>query len=223
MNQTMNQTMNPVKFRILSDLHLEFYEKTKDLFSNIVLTNQDCESYLILAGDIGYPLTQKNAVNHGSTTNTTRLSGLYIDLLNYFKSKFKGVILVAGNHEYYECRCLGINPNAVDVALYDICQATGVIFLQKDSVQIEPGLWVHGCTLFSDVTFADSQQMNDVSNIASRDTIVNIHKDHMNWLCNTLGISGPVYKNADSKSNKLLSNKLPPLTFNNKFLPSADH
>ena len=50
---------NMVKFRIMSDLHLEFYTRVSQLERHIQWTDDDKNCHLILAGDIGNPLTAK--------------------------------------------------------------------------------------------------------------------------------------------------------------------
>ena len=173
-------------FRLLSDLHLEFYDgKLRGLISRIQFTDKDKDCYLILAGDIGYPVRPRNPkylpVQDVSTSKQQKISGLYGELLTFFRSKFKGVILVPGNHEYYLCHANQVSMNEVDDIIRSVCDKVGVIFLQKSQVVID-NVIVYGCTLFSEVTHEDSLRMNDIHKITSRHYIVQTHREHSTWL-----------------------------------------
>lgn len=69
-----------MQIQIFSDIHLEFYKKIEN-FPIFPITAE----YLILAGDIGYPEQQ-----------------IYKDFLKKVSESFKKVIIIAGNHEYYQ-------------------------------------------------------------------------------------------------------------------------
>ena len=69
--------------RILSDIHLELRNYIpKDIFPEKI--NSGIEEVLILAGDIGDPF-----------------SNIYKEFLTLCRSTFSFVIVVAGNHEFY--------------------------------------------------------------------------------------------------------------------------
>jgi len=68
------------KIRLLSDLHLEWYSDQGDSFINSLETDE--EEILVLAGDI---------------TSWNRIEAV----LTQFCAKFKEVVYVLGNHEYY--------------------------------------------------------------------------------------------------------------------------
>ena len=84
---------------MISDLHLEFHptinnlsdlsSKVPSLFEGINNPNkgQTRDIILILAGDVGYP-TEKN----------------YWNFIEDCASKYKHVIYICGNHEYYNDR-----------------------------------------------------------------------------------------------------------------------
>ncbi len=86
-----------MKLHLISDLHLEFHPninnlsdlslKVPSLFEGINNPNkgQTRDIILILAGDIGYP-TEKN----------------YWNFIEDCASKYKHVIYICGNHEYYD-------------------------------------------------------------------------------------------------------------------------
>lgn len=197
---TPTRGLNKVQFRILSDLHLEFYTTPDELLQRIIFTDDDQNSYLILAGDIGYPVRYHKAVPFpgGKTlsrvhfkqrkTAGTQPNPQYEELLNKLRPKFKGVILVSGNHEYYYCVDNRISMGDMDTVLEQICERSDVIFLQKRTVILDH-IYIHGCTLFSNVTPRDSEKMHDTTYVANRDTIINTHVDHINWLTSALKVS----------------------------------
>ena len=100
--------------RYMSDLHLEIADMEDVCAGGDVL---------VLAGDI----TAKNRV----------------DWINTAAEKFKDVIYIAGNHEYY-----GGNMDSVERHL-DEDTADNVHFLNNQSVTID-GHTFHGCTLWTD-------------------------------------------------------------------------
>lgn len=65
-----------MKFQLLSDIHLEYYNETPDI--PVKAEN------LILAGDVGYPNTDT-----------------YVNFMEEMVNKFDRVFYVPGNHEYY--------------------------------------------------------------------------------------------------------------------------
>lgn len=102
---------NKLTFYCISDLHLEYYDSANDLYDKIrhFLPNVDI---LILAGDIGQPLF-KNGHN-------------YRELLKLFKKRYEHVILVPGNHEYYQisewmCRTTIMRQKYLN-QMYQLCK-----------------------------------------------------------------------------------------------------
>jgi hypothetical protein len=191
-----------VRFRLLSDLHLEFYttvDPVASLMERITFTDQDQHSYLILAGDIGYPVRYCKAKPYINGENIMRWHKMqrkkagtkpnpqYEELLNKLRPKFKGIILVPGNHEYYRCVDNSITMADVDTVLEEMCQRTDVIFLQKRTVTIGQ-VAVHGCTLFSNVTVDDATKMNDTY-IARQEVLVKTYLDHLAWLTTALNVT----------------------------------
>lgn len=69
-----------MKLRVLSDIHLEFYEYEHEFIYKFM---PDC--VLILAGDIGDPT-----------------SSLYKRFVTEISKFYERVIIIAGNHEYYQ-------------------------------------------------------------------------------------------------------------------------
>lgn len=142
---TQEVKQNP-RIYCISDLHVEHYASLKSFMEVLEKIRLPTAEFLILAGDICDPL--KRAVE-------------YIELLTYFKKKYKNVILVAGNHEYYSCK---YNISQVVTALKSIAEATGVVFLNRNVAVID-GIRFIGATLWSAIDKSAFDQMNDKQNV----------------------------------------------------------
>jgi predicted phosphodiesterase len=160
--------MEMPKVYCISDLHLEFYTETSQLLNE--LSFMPDADILILAGDIGY------------VTDAHR--DRYVSLLMHFKSKYKHVIFVAGNHEYYTSK----NYDRVTITneLYKIAQETGTIFLEKDTVTID-GIKFYGTTLWTAIDKPATKMMADFDN-AFKDQYDYLGEfvDSTRWLNNSL-------------------------------------
>jgi predicted phosphodiesterase len=186
------------RFHLLSDLHTEFSKITKlsqicklqtkhNISTNEVLPYvpnmaENKNITLLLAGDIG----QYNTTN-------------YLSFIRDCAECYKGVILVTGNHEYYNSfpqhdmkYTIPFIDNAIQHNLLDL---PNVHFLQKSCVDVH-GVKIVGCTLWSHIphnhkTFVE-QSMNDYEYIESDNGALtvydtdNIHKDHAKWLYEVL-------------------------------------
>lgn len=169
-----------VKFRIMSDLHLEFYKRPIKLLNQIKFTEDDINSYLILAGDIGIPI--KRVKNRKYSLDDRKINQNYVEFLSLIRKKFKGVIMITGNHEYYKCLESGLSMSDIDEIIKEICLDLDIIFLQKEFVLIED-IKIYGCTLFSDISREDSLVMNDYNFITNNyQETKKIFKEHFNWL-----------------------------------------
>ncbi len=113
-----------IQLQCASDLHLE---RRSSRFLQLLKPSGDI---LILAGDIGYPGRK-----------------IYGQFLHWCSLKFKFVVLVPGNHEYY-----GSSVPKVNKILKQLCQKYGVYFLEKDILEIsELGIVILGTTLWSNI------------------------------------------------------------------------
>lgn len=150
----------------LSDLHLCYYASSRHLF-DVLKPRLPEADVLVLAGDIGYPLGEKYKTN-------------YVDMLNLFKEKYKHVILVPGNHEYYCCK--DYDRNEAFESLRDICKTTDVTLLEKSSITIGDIKFL-GTTLWSAVDKPTFKKMND-SNLVFNNHISYIEEfvDSFRWL-----------------------------------------
>lgn len=165
------------KFRILSDTHLEFYKHVRSLERYIQWSDEDKDSHLIVAGDIGLPLPRRKKKGPAPY----RPHQHYVDFMKMLRSRFLSVTIITGNHEYYICQSHNISMERVDGKMREIAELSGVNFLQCSSIEIE-GVTIHGATLFSNISPEHGFEMNDTIKIDSREVIVAKHFEHLKWL-----------------------------------------
>lgn len=158
-----------MKLRIISDIHVNFYEnelpvieKLNRYFKNIDYDNE----ILIIAGDVGIANEDK-----------------YIEVLKFIRSKFKYIILVPGNHEFYT----HTNQHKINDDLANLCEKLGIEYLNKDTVELFGYTFV-GCTLWSDLNQKYWYSMNPLiyTCFKSYESFVSTHKNHVEWLDKTL-------------------------------------
>jgi Icc-related predicted phosphoesterase len=162
------------KFRVLSDLHVEFYASPKYLQAKLNKLYPDIEEdeILIVAGDLGVAGTGKK----GAALNPE-----YQSMLEYFAKKWNTVILVPGNHEYYD-RDKSVCLEDVDAMIEKTCKKLGITFLNKNYVEIKNHV-ILGCTLWSEATKEAYKGMNDnLKAILSHDELLKVHCEHYVWL-----------------------------------------
>jgi Icc-related predicted phosphoesterase len=172
------------KLRVLSDLHVEFYASPKYLQAKLNKLYPDIEEdeILIIAGDLGVAGTGKP----GTTLNPE-----YQSMLEYFAKKWNTVILVPGNHEYYD-RHKDVSLNSVDAMIEKECKKLGITFLNKNYVDIKvpngsekffESYRILGCTLWSEATKEAYKGMNDrLKAILNHDELLKVHHEHCVWL-----------------------------------------
>lgn len=111
-----------MKLRILSNLHFEFHRDQGRGFVNAL--HVDPEEILILAGDLATPK-------------------LLPDALHLLCQRFRQVVFVAGNHEYY-----GRSPDEVhDFLNNSVAQHANLHWLESSSITIEGQRFI-GATLW---------------------------------------------------------------------------
>ena len=148
-----------MKFRVVSDLHLEFRH---DYLNRYTLPSlpEDKETMLLLAGDIGLlgePRTYRDFMIHSS-------------------KQFKGIFWIAGNHCYYHSN---IDMRNVKMAIDDLALPniyTDLHILKEEKIAII------GDTLWTDFEredpasiFIANRGMNDFNNIATGNGVRSQH------------------------------------------------
>lgn len=153
-----------LKIQYASDLHLEFRRAPPRLVPVAPI--------LVLAGDIGNPTEP-----------------IYRTFLQECARKWRDVVVVAGNHEFYNKRDASKwLPDTVEERLA-ACRAAAetagdnVHFLERDRVTLD-GLAFLGCTLWSDVTGVEARierGMNDCRMICAEGERVARAEDLKTW------------------------------------------
>jgi len=128
----MESTHNYLQIQILSDTHLEFFEKEVKSISELPAPLKDIPRnapVLALIGDIGNPFSQ-----------------LYDDFVSEMSKKFDLVLIVAGNHEYYFGEI-----SDVDKKIEEICSQFGnVHYLQRKKIEYNDVV-ILGATLWTNI------------------------------------------------------------------------
>lgn len=126
--------VNKIFIREISDLHLEFevYNNSKrhypDRYFSLPVLDTDSETVLILAGDIA--LIDRPY--------------MYVPMLEEMSTRFKAVIYVCGNHEFYH-----YSVKSGYHKLRQEIQHTGTFLLQNDKIKIDDVTFI-GATLWTD-------------------------------------------------------------------------
>ena len=159
---------------VISDVHFDYRE---NIYSNEIIAalfeKDTSQRILIIAGDLGSPL-QEN----------------YFDFLAKCSAKWKHVLLVAGNHEYYNE--FGLSMEKIESIIRSGTEKMpNVIFLQKSSVIID-GIRYLGCTLWSQIDLEKAEilerTVRDFSRIyvkrmrMTAEKMLRLHLDHLSWL-----------------------------------------
>ncbi len=143
--------MTSISIYGISDIHTENYKTLEDLPLSLPKAN-----ILILAGDIGNPRF---------------FPEIYEKFLETVRPNYEKIILVAGNHEYYnvsdEKKTTLQNFTETHRALKNICDKHNVIFLNRDTVIIN-GVMFIGCTLWSNINMKAFELMNESDTVFTR-------------------------------------------------------
>uniref|UniRef100_A0A6B2L5M9 Calcineurin-like phosphoesterase domain-containing protein n=1 Tax=Arcella intermedia TaxID=1963864 RepID=A0A6B2L5M9_9EUKA len=148
--------------QVASDIHIEFYpdfESTKSII-------KPSAPVLALCGDIGSPLLPN-----------------YEQFLLYQADKFKLVLVLTGNHEYYNMPNQRATMSEIDKSIEAICKKRGNIhFMNKKKIEIE-GYDILGCTLWGVIPKSERQKMVNVLNdfnLIYVDKTTRFSPDHFN-------------------------------------------
>jgi predicted phosphodiesterase len=184
-----------MKVRVISDLHVEFYSSAFYLKSKLDKMFKDDEitddEILIIAGDLGVAGSGKeNSMNPE-----------YKYMLEYFSKKWKNVILIPGNHEYYD-RDKSRSLDEIDTMIDKECKKLGITFLNKNYIILKESkegpfeskdnvaqdrYAILGCTLWSEATKEAYLNMNDrLKAVLSHKELLQTHNMHKTWLQKTL-------------------------------------
>lgn len=146
-----------VKVNYISDLHIEFIKGEPKFEKRFPFKDGEI---LCLAGDIGYP-------QHDN----------YKRFLKYCSDKFKYVVLIAGNHEYYMKQSI----EETNKMISDICsEYNNVIFLNNRTHYFEEyDIYIIGTTLWTNTMHLIE---NDVTDYNDFHRIQNMHINLMNEL-----------------------------------------
>lgn len=166
---------------IYSDVHLEQYKRWSDLDQRLMQAPPSGVDTLILAGDIGVPINFDKSENEK-----------YVEFLKYMKTGYKHVILIAGNHEYYNCVEADISKDCVDEIIQKIAEKVGVVFLQRSTWLHPSGVLIAGCTLWSKVERDTQPTINDTRFAFSTvRKYQNCHSEDVKWLTKTIETLDP--------------------------------
>jgi Icc-related predicted phosphoesterase len=158
-----------MKYRVFSDLHLDFdYANRKPLWTPNRL-DEDSETTLIVAGDIW---TGRRIVNTA-------------DWLNEMSKRFKHVVAVLGNHDYWGFHDWRVASESLEMLVNE-----NVYILEKEWVDIE-GVRIGGATLWSSMdegnpvsVILGKDYTNDIRYIKgmTTDSWMQEYRDTMDWI-----------------------------------------
>lgn len=130
----------------MSDLHLEFGK-------DFTFTPIDRQTVLVLAGDIELWAHEQD----------------YCDWLQTFAHKFKAVIIIAGNHEFYHGGDVVTDP--IEMQERFSTEFYNVFFLEKETVIVDDVAFI-GTTLWTDLKQQDpSVVWSAIANMSDFETI----------------------------------------------------
>jgi Icc-related predicted phosphoesterase len=203
-----NNSNNNKETRIycMSDLHLEFYFNCDQLYSRLenIIPKADV---LVLAGDIGHPLHEQGKK--------------YLQFLKIMRNLYDNVILVPGNHEYYQAGSW-MNENAkesnlnlsfmnlhiIDNELGSICSKADVHYLNRDSIIINDIKFI-GTTMWTNIDINDKygSKINDIGTIF---TSIEKYNDEFQkcfqWLKKELDMHEHIHNN--NKNENIIKNQI---------------
>lgn len=143
-----------MKFHLMSDLHLEFNSQDIRSIDSLVRHTVDVSDItLLLAGDIGHPWVEA-----------------YWVFLIGCASRYKHVIFITGNHEYYNKKMV---YSDIDKLITDRTKPSNLHFLNNSKIVID-GVTILGSTMWSHIPKASryevSESMNDYNFIMTNTT-----------------------------------------------------
>lgn len=155
---TMNLRTKGI-WHILSDVHLEFFDKKKvdkliDIMKNKLVEK---DTYLMLAGDLC-----------GATNNNLEY------FLSNIKNQFRKIFYVMGNHEFYNTSLLDGKKLIRDKINILNNDNNNIILLDNETYFLEEeNTVIIGSTLWSDLSYNESLDLYDVNNISTAKRYLN--------------------------------------------------
>lgn len=143
-------------FYVTSDIHLEFHPNINDITSKILKEISECplaERVLYLCGDIGHPFAQS-----------------YSEFLDFCSDNFKYVLVIAGNHEYYNICGKYHTMSEIDSQMDKLVKKYPNVYNLNNSYCILPEFRtiVVGSTLWSELDEKNHHKgINDFNNIVT--------------------------------------------------------
>jgi predicted phosphohydrolase len=193
-----------MKFRVLSDIHSDYYqglwlEKEQTHQPNVDKLIEklnamypviEDDEILLLGGDLGIVMTPQK-----------KISETYVSILKYLRSKWKSIIMIPGNHEYYYAKHIKI----VDAILRKLCEELDIYFLQKDILEFK-GFTFVGCVLWSDLSYNDWIKFNPKMRMLFNNykAYKQQYHDNLSWLTMTL-------KNLRARDKVIVMTHYPPI------------
>lgn len=178
-----------IRFRVISDLHVEFYEieeiekKLCEKLKISITSPQSTSEILLLVGDIG--VIQVEGYK-------TRISPEYRSILKFLSKHWKHIFLIPGNHEYYGRDPQTQSLSDIDRMIEKECKKAGIHFLQRTEYVLQmsdpsghKGLKILfvGCTLWTEISKQSYQGMNDkLRAILDRDELLEQHYEDCDFL-----------------------------------------
>jgi len=144
----------------VSDIHLEYLKEIPSI------NEWPHADILCLCGDIG---------------NLEINPSLFETFLQKCKEKYSEILLIPGNHEYYQSNC---NLRMADRKLQDLCESCGVHFLNCSEKVVKDIRFI-GCTLWSipsRYALGFSKDFHLSNAYSYSEDIIKLHKSHVSFL-----------------------------------------
>lgn len=207
-------------FQLVSDLHLEYYNKVefnKTLFNDFIIPSAP---NLIIAGDIGYQHLDN-----------------YDIFMKLCSESFNKTFLVLGNHDYYCYKNNEIlNMDEIETKIKTIIEKYDNIHLLLNNIFEFDNCVILGTTLWTDIPFNMgpyiSKTINDYNYIYQEDSLITTNKTNYLHYNNVKWLEEMINKYSDKKiiivthhlpSFKLISEKYANNPMNYAFATNLEH
>lgn len=160
-----------IKFHILSDIHLEYYDHNHPKLTDFIQDPSEA-SYLCLCGDIGNPYQLSYAKF----------------LSECITAGYKYIFVILGNHEYYGTLCMDETVACVEwitSTLNKKFKCDKLVFLNNSSFDIpNTGYRVYGTTLWTRIlpSQSGSLRLKDFQHIPDISDYVGYNAKHKNCM-----------------------------------------